>query len=130
MEVTGGADSSKFTVNTGGLLTLINLLLLSAIIQYMTVLQDDDSDNIYNVIITANAWNTSIANDSNTTNLEVNVKVIKDENGATNPIISGSTAIHFAEKQTQITSYTADRNVTWSISGGADSAKFTVSMVL
>ena len=64
-----------------GLLTLINLFTNSNYPPIYDSPEDDDSDNIYNVIITANAWNTSIANDSNTTNLEVNVKVIKDENG-------------------------------------------------
>ncbi|MHC4988470.1 MAG: cadherin domain-containing protein, partial [Planctomycetota bacterium] len=119
--ITGGADSGKFSINsTSGVLTF------SAAPDYETP-TDADSNNTYIVEVTAS--------DGTNTDVQTITVTVTNEND-NDPVITsdggGATAgVNAAENQTAVTTVTATdadgTSPTFSITGGADSGKFSIN---
>jgi hypothetical protein len=118
--VIGGADQAKFTINpTTGALTFI------AAPDYEAP-TDNGGNNVYDVIVKAvdtagNASQQSVA--VTVLNLDEVAPSITGPSGAAG---AASSAKSVAENQTAVATFTANETVTWSITGGADAAKFTI----
>ncbi|HEY0156888.1 MAG TPA: Ig-like domain-containing protein [Thermoanaerobaculia bacterium] len=111
----GGADAAAFTINSStGQLTFASARNFEAP-------ADADANNVYTVQITAN-------DGANSVNITVNVTVT-DANEA--PAITSSNSASVVENTTAVTTATATDEdgdaVTWSITGGADAADFSIN---
>ena len=113
-EISGGADQSMFQINTNGLLSFITAP------DYENP-TDSDSNNIYNVKVKA----TDSSNNSN--EHTINVSIINVDE--TSPIITGPTSKSITENTTNVHTFTANEDVTWEISGGADQSMFQINKV-
>jgi hypothetical protein len=114
--ISGGADSALFSINpTTGVLTFVSA-------PNFEIPTDAGADNVYNVQITANDGNGS----TSTQNMAVTVV-----NGP--PVFSSPATFNVAENTTAVgTVAAADTDtpagtITYSITGGADSAKFAIN---
>ncbi len=117
--ITGGADAALFTINASGVLSLINPPDFEAP-------ADQNGDNIYEVIVQASDGQLT---DTQTINLTVT-------NANEAPVITsgggGANATVFVDESTgtaaTLTAADPDAGaqITWSIAGGADSARFTI----
>lgn len=118
--ITGGLDSGRFTINAGGVITFVAAPDFEAPV-------DADANNVYLLEVTATDG------DNRTAVQTIAVTVLDIAEGS--PVITGpsggagagNAAVTVAEDQTAVTTLSADRPVTWAITGGADGAKFTVS---
>ncbi|MCW3782893.1 hypothetical protein [Defluviimonas salinarum] len=117
--ITGGTDAGKFTINPAtGVLTFI------AAPDYENP-TDSNLDQVYVVTIRA----TEPGGFYSYQTLSVTVADVLE------PVITGpggvagatAAAITVNENQTAVTTYTANKPVTWSISGGTDAGKFTIN---
>ena len=114
--ISGGADSAKFSINSS-----------SGVVRFVSspdfdTLADADSNNVYDIVITATE-----ANNTNTVTQSVAVTVT--DVGDVAPVFSSASSATFAENATGAV-YTAvavsdvmGASISFSISGGADSAK-------
>jgi flagellar basal body-associated protein FliL len=107
----GGADAARFTFS-GGVLSFVSAPDFEAP-------TDANTDNVYSVVVRA----TDTA--GNTADQSVTVTVTDADEIA--PEISGPIAPSVVENTTAVATYTANEAVTWSLNGGADSARFTLS---
>ena len=117
--ITGGADQAKFSINgTTGDLTF------SAAPDYENP-TDADTNNVYVVQVTANDGA------GRTTNQTINVTVTPVNDN--DPVITSANAANVAENTTAVLTVTATdadlpaQTVTYSITGGADQAKFSIN---
>ena len=118
--ISGGADSAKFSINSS-----------SGVVRFVSspdfdTLSDADSNNVYDIVITATE-----ANNTNTVTQSVAVTVT--DVGDVAPVFSSASSATFAENATGAV-YTAvavsdvvGASISFSISGGADSAKFSIN---
>ena len=118
--ISGGADSAKFSINSS-----------SGVVRFVSspdfdTLADADSNNVYDIVITATE-----ANNTNTVTQSVAVTVT--DVGDVAPVFSSASSATFAENATGAV-YTAvavsdvvGASISFSISGGADSAKFSIN---
>jgi hypothetical protein len=118
--IAGGVDGSKFTINsTSGLLQFITA-------PNYELPTDAGANNVYDVIVRASDGVFSDTQGVSVTITNVNDAPVISSNGA-----GAAAALSVAENSTAVTTVTAtdDENnaVTYSISGGADSAKFTIN---
>jgi gliding motility-associated-like protein len=117
---TGGPDQAKFTLNsTSGVLSF------STAPDYENP-TDADANNTYIVIITA----TDFANNTASQTLTVTVTDADDPP----PIVTGpglstasTSAISISENTTPVYTFTANKTVTWSLTGGVDQVNFTIN---
>ncbi|QYF87033.1 cadherin repeat domain-containing protein [Brevundimonas sp. PAMC22021] len=117
--ISGGADAGKFTIDATGALTFVSAPDYEAP-------ADANSDNAYVVIVSATDTNGATAAQTAT------VTVLDVLEGS--PIITGpggsagasASVVSVNENQSATTTFSANRPVTWSISGGADAGKFTI----
>jgi hypothetical protein len=107
----GGADVTRFTLNAG--------VLAFASAPDFEAPTDANTDNIYNVVIRA----TDSA--GNTADQSLTVTVTDADEIA--PVISGLNAPSVVENSTAVATYTANEPVTWSLNGGANASRFTLS---
>ena len=107
----GGADVTRFTLS-GGVLAFVSA-------PNFEVPTDANTDDSYSVVVRA----TDIA--GNTADQPITVTVTDADEIA--PSISGLIAPSVVENSTAVATYTANETVTWSLNGGADSARFTLS---
>ncbi|NBP26026.1 MAG: hypothetical protein EBU81_16075, partial [Proteobacteria bacterium] len=107
----GGADAVRFTLS-GGALSFI-------VAPNYEAPADTDANSTYVVVIRA----TDVA--GNTADHSVTVTVTDADEIA--PIIAGSTVPSVVENTTMVGTYTANEPVTWSLNGGADAVRFTLS---
>ena len=117
--ITGGADSGKFSINaTTGELTFQT----APDFENPT---DADTDNVYEVQVTADDGNGGTASQS----ISVTVTAVNDNN----PVFTSANAANVAENTTAVLTVNATdadspaQTVTYSISGGADSGKFAIN---
>ena len=117
--ITGGADQAKFSINgTTGELTF------SAAPDYENP-TDVDTNNVYVVQVTANDGAGRTANQT----INVTVTPINDND----PVITSASAANVAENTTAVLTVTATdadlpaQTITYSITGGADQAKFSIN---
>ncbi|HEY9218662.1 MAG TPA: hypothetical protein VIO94_11470 [Phenylobacterium sp.] len=119
--VTGGADAAKFAINaSSGALTLL------AAPDY-EVPTDADTNNTYVVAVTATDADTNAAVQTVTVtilDLDDTAPVITGPSGAAG---AASSAKSVNEGVSAVATLTASEAVTWSISGGADAAKFAIN---
>ena len=116
----GGVDASKFSIDTS-----TGALNFASAPDFETP-TDNDLGNNYVVVVRATD------SGSNTSDQTVTVTVADVDD--TNPLITGSTGSEGAtastktisENSTAVHTFTADETVTWSLSGGADSSKFSI----
>ncbi|MEY4690360.1 MAG: hypothetical protein RIT19_685, partial [Verrucomicrobiota bacterium] len=109
--LSGGADAARFAVN-GGVLSF-------APPPDFEVPNDNDGNNVYAVVLRA----TDVT--GNTTDQSITVTVSDVDEVA--PVISGPVAPMVIENATTVAAYMANEPVTWSLSGGADVARFAVN---
>ncbi|RJT24414.1 cadherin repeat domain-containing protein [Chakrabartia godavariana] len=118
--ITGGVDAAKFQIAGDGTITFV------AAPDFERP-SDADANNVYVLVATATDAN------GNTSVVTVNVTVLDLDD--TPPLIQGpsgnpgdaTSAISVNENQTAVTKVTANEAVSWSISGGADAAKFQIA---
>jgi hypothetical protein len=118
--ITGGADAARFAIDANGVITFV------AAPDYEAP-SDADTNNIYLLEVTV----TDAGNQTAVQTIAVTVLDIVD--GA--PVITGpsggagagNSAVTVTEGETAVTTVTANRPVTWAITGGPDAAKFAVS---
>lgn len=119
----GGLDQSKFIINTfTGALSFIN----APDFENPT---DSNGDNVYVVIVRATDTNGNIS----TQTLSVTISDVLE----LPPVITGPSGAPGAatstrsinENTTAVTTFSADKPVTWSISGGLDQARFTINSI-
>jgi VCBS repeat-containing protein len=113
--ITGGADAADFSIDTNtGALTFSSAPDFEAP-------ADADTDNSYIVEVTAN-------DGTNNTAQTITVTVTDDNES---PSITSSNAFSVAENSTAVSTLTTsdpeNDTITWSISGGADSALFSIN---
>jgi gliding motility-associated-like protein len=119
--IASGVDAAKFTINSS-----TGKLQFVAAPDYETPM-DSDSNNSYIVVVTATDATGNITNHTLTV-LIADVDEIA-------PLISGpsgvagatTTAVTVAENSTAVYSFTANETVTWSLNGGEDAVKFSIS---
>ena len=116
--LSGGTDQAKFSITSGGVLTF-------QAAPDFELPTDDGTDNVYNVQVTANDNNglTTVQN------IAVSVTAVNDNN----PLFTSSATFNVAENTTAIATVVAtdadvpSQNVTFSLTGGADQAKFSMT---
>jgi len=117
----GGADTSKFAINTS-----TGALSFSSAPDYESP-TDSDSDNNYVVVVRA----TDSASNTSDQTLTVSVADVDDTSASiTGP--SGSAGDSTSTKSinentTSVHTFTANETVTWSLNGGADASKFAIN---
>lgn len=120
--VTGGADGAKFTVSPSGVITFVTPPDYQAP-------TDADGDNVYIVELTA----TDAGGLTAVQTVAVTVRKLDDAGPAikdpTGQPGSANTVISVNEGATAIGAFTADKAVTWAISGGADGSKFAIDPI-
>ena len=118
--ITGGADADKFTINPStGVVTFVTAPDYEAP-------TDVDTNNVYVIEISA----TDANNETAVQTLSVTVLNVTEAS----PVVTGpsggagssASAVSVNENQTAVTSFSANRPVVWTISGGADASKFTI----
>jgi len=117
--ITGGNDQDKFEIGEDGTITFVAT-------PDFEVPTDSDTNNTYILIVSA----TDAAGNISTQTITVTVLDLDD----TGPVITGpsggegaaESAITINEGLTALTTFTANEEVTWSIDGGSDAAKFQV----
>ena len=117
--ISGGSDSAKFSINSSGVVSFVS----SPNHESPT---DSGSENVYNLVITATeAGNTNLTTHS--------VAVTVTDVGDVAPTFTSASSATFAENATGAV-YTAvatpdvmGASISFSISGGADSAKFSIN---
>lgn len=118
--ITGGADSGRFAINAAGVITFVTAPNFEAPV-------DADGDNVYLLEVTA----TDAGNQTAVQTIAVAVLDIVDGSpvitGPSGGAGAGNAAVTVPEDQKAVTTLSADRPVTWAVTGGADGAKFTVS---
>src|SRR5207249_2230599 len=119
--ITGGADFSKFAITPGGKLAFVN----APDFEHPT---DTGADNTYEVEVTVNDGNGKF--DKQT----ITVTVTPGNAGnAHAPVITSAAAVSVPENTTAVTTVTASdadlpaQTVSFSITGGADAAKFSIT---
>ncbi len=118
--ITGGADSGRFAIDTNGVITFTAAPDFEAPV-------DADTNNVY--LLEVSATDSS----ANTATQTMAVTVLDIVDGS--PVITGpsggagagASTITVSEHQTGVTTLSANRPVTWAITGGADGGRFTVS---
>jgi VCBS repeat-containing protein len=117
--ITGGADAALFTINASGVLSLINPPDFEAP-------ADQNDDNIYEVIVQASDGQLT---DTQTINLTVTnaneAPVITSGGGGANATVFVAESTGTAATLTAADP-DAGAQITWSITGGADSTRFTI----
>ena len=117
--ITGGADQGKFSINSG-----TGALTFSAAPDYENP-TDADTDNVYVVQVTANDG----AGRTATQTINVTVTPVNDND----PVITSANTANVAENTTAVLTVTATdadlpaQTVAYSITGGADQAKFSIN---
>ena len=117
--ITGGADQGKFSINSG-----TGALTFSAAPDYENP-TDADTDNVYVVQVTANDGAGRTVNQT----INVTVTPVNDND----PVITSANTANVAENTTAVLTVTATdadlpaQTVTYSITGGADQAKFSIN---
>jgi gliding motility-associated-like protein len=119
--ISSGVDAVKFAVNSS-----TGVLRFVAAPNY-EVPTDVDSNNSYIVVVTAADGTGNITNHTLTvmvTDIDEIAPLISGPSG-----VAGATAstITVAENNTAVYSFTANESVTWSLNGGDDATKFTIS---
>lgn len=115
--ISGGADLAKFSINSSGVLTFITA-------PNFEVPTDADTNNVYEVQVTANDGASGLAVQN------ISVTVI---NGNDAPVFTSPTTFTVLENTTGVgTTVATDEDlpaqtVTYSISGGTDQAKFSIT---
>ena len=121
--VSGGADAAKFSIN------ILSGVLTFTIAPNFEAPTDSGANNIYDLIVQVSDGTTT-----DTQNIAVSVTAVNDNA----PVITSngggaSASISVVENTTAITTVTATdadlpaQTLTYSVSGGADSAKFTIN---
>src|SRR6185369_13870281 len=114
----GGADAAKFSITTGGVLTF------NSAPDYETP-TDSGADNVYDVTVRANDGNGSTTDQ----NIAVTVTPVNDNA----PVLTSSATFNVAENTTAVGTVTATdadlpaQTVTYSLNGGADEGKFSIT---
>jgi len=118
--IIGGADSAKFTINS-----TTGSLSFTAAPNYEAP-TDAGADNVYDVVVRASDGVFSDTQAIAITVANVNEAPVISSNGA-----GASASVSAAENSTAVTTVTAadaeNNPIAYSISGGADSAKFTIN---
>ncbi len=117
--ITGGNDQGKFEIGEDGTITFVAAPDFEAP-------NDSDSNNTYILTVTA----TDAAGNFSTQSITVTVLDLDD----TAPLINGpsggegavESGITINEGLTAVTTFTANEEVTWSVDGGSDAAKFQI----
>ena len=115
--IVGGADQAKFSITSGGALSFSSAPNFEAP-------TDANGDNVYVVIVQAS--------DGSLTNLQVILVSVTGVND-NNPVITSPTAANVPENTTAVMTVTATdadlpaQSLTFSIVGGADQAKFSIT---
>src|SRR5712691_8774012 len=123
--ITGGADAAKFSITSAGVLTF------KAAPDFENA-TDAGADNVYNVVVTATDSGSPAL--SSTQSITVTVTPVEDND----PVITSNgggaiASISLVENTTNVTTVTATAadkpgdTLTFSISGGADFAKFVIT---
>ena len=116
--LTGGADQLKFAITAGGVLTFLTPPNFESP-------TDANGDNVYLVQVTANDG----AGGTTVQDLTVTVTPVNDHN----PVITSSATANVPENTTAVLIVTATdadlptQDVTFSVTGGADQLKFTIT---
>lgn len=114
--LSGGADSGKFILNS-----FTGVLVFASAQDYENPL-DANADNVYELIVTVNDGPHSVP-----MNVTVSVNNINDNA----PVFTSSAAVNSPENQTSVMTVTADdadgNTLIFTITGGADSAKFSLN---
>src|SRR6185436_15745278 len=114
----GGADAAKFNLTTGGVLTVNTAPDYEAP-------TDAGGDNIYNVTVRASDGSGSTTDQA----IAVTVTAVNDNA----PVLTSNASISVAENTTSVGTVTAVdadlpvQTVTFSLNGGADAAKFSLT---
>jgi VCBS repeat-containing protein len=115
--ITGGADSSKFAITSGGVLSFVSA-------PDFETPTDSGGNNVYDVQVTANDG----AGGTTAQNIAVTVTAVNDNN----PIFTSATTANVAENSTAVLTVAATdadlpaQTVTYSITGGVDQDKFSI----
>ena len=118
--ITGGADAALFAINpTTGALTFRNAP------DYENP-NDTGGNNVYDVIVTATDGGNNTANQAIAVTVRDVDEVAPSITGPGGGAGDASSAISVDEEQTAVTTLTASETVTWSITGGADAARFAI----
>ncbi|MCZ8369963.1 MAG: Ig-like domain-containing protein [Porphyrobacter sp.] len=118
--ITGGNDAGQFQIAPDGTITFV----AAPDFENPT---DGDTNNTYVLTVTATDVN------GNTSTQTVTVTVLNLQDSA--PVITGpnggpgaaASSISVDENQTAVTQLSADKNVTWSITGGNDAGEFQIA---
>lgn len=118
--IIGGADSAKFTINS------VNGTLSFVTAPNFELPTDSDGNSVYEVIVRASDGTLAATQNVSVTVINVNEAPIITSNGA-----GASASLSVAENSTAVTIVAAvepeNTAITYSISGGADSSKFTIN---
>jgi VCBS repeat-containing protein len=118
--ITGGADAALFTINGAGVLSLINPANFEAP-------ADQNADNVYQVIVQVSDGTLTDTQTLNVTVANANEAPVITSNGG--GVVGGYTISENTTGPNPITAFDPDAgaNLTYSIIGGADAARFTIS---
>jgi len=118
--ITGGSDSVKFSIAADGTITFDTA-------PNYELPTDSDINNTYVLTVTA----TDGVSNTSTQTITVTVLDLDDTapaiTGPSGSAGSATSAISVNENQTAVTQLSANESVTWSITGGSDSAKFSIA---
>lgn len=121
--IVGGADAARFTLTASGVSNIGSLKFVSS--PNFEAPADANGDNIYDVVISV-----SDGTFSDTQALAINIINVNEAVAITSNGAGSTSSISIAENQTAVTNVTAvdpeSAALTYSISGGADAAKFAI----
>src|SRR5687768_12891206 len=116
----GGADAGKFSLSAGGVLTF------TAAPDYETPL-DADTNNSYVVVVRATDGAGNVSDQTVTVTVANLDEVAPNITGPSGGAGAANSSVTVNENQTAVHTFSASEAVTWSLNGGADAGKFSLS---
>ena len=121
--ITGGDDAAKFAITAGGALSFI----AAPDFETPTDVGAGATNNTYVVIVTATDASTNASSQTITitvTDVDDSAPIITGPSGAAG---AATSAKSIPENGTAVHTFTANETATWSVTGGADQAKFSIN---
>src|SRR5687768_16240648 len=116
----GGADAGKFSLSAGGVLTF------TAAPDYETPL-DADTNNSYVVVVRATDGAGNVSDQTVTVTVANLDEVAPNITGPSGGAGAANSSVTVNENQTAVHTFSASEAGTWTLNGGADAGKFSLS---
>src|SRR5687767_3763189 len=116
----GGADAGRFSVSAGGVLTFTSAPDYEAP-------TDADTNNSYVVVVRATDGAGNVSDQTVTVTVANLDEVAPNITGPSGGAGAANSSVTVNENQTAVHTFSASEAVTWSLNGGADAGKFSLS---